>query len=85
MALCGLCQSPLDTYLWENPHLKRIVLCLDADGPGHEARSKFRTEYAQKGYTVSTRTPAQGKDWNEYLQQRKQNRERGSQHQAIAR
>ena len=33
VALCGLYQGPLDTYLRENPHLKRIVLCLDADGP----------------------------------------------------
>lgn len=85
VALCGLYQGPLDTYLRENPHLKRIVLCLDADGPGQEATEKFREEYAQKGYTVSTRTPTHGKDWNEYLQQRGQVRERGSQHRSIAR
>ena len=77
VALCGLYQGPLDTYLRENPHLKRIVLCLDADGPGQEATEKFRAEYGQKGYDVSTRTPAQGKDWNEYLQQRGRTRERG--------
>jgi len=77
VALCGLYQGPLDTYLRENPHLKQIVLCLDADGPGREATEKFREEYTQKGYTVSTRTPAKGKDWNEYLQQRAQTREKG--------
>ena len=85
VALCGLYQGPLDTYLQENPHLKRIVLCLDADGPGQEATEKFRAEYGQKGYDVSTRTPAQGKDWNEYLQQRGRTRERGDQRQAAAR
>lgn len=85
VALCGLYQGPLDTYLRENPHLKQIVLCLDADGPGQEATEKFREEYAQKGYTVSTRTPAQGKDWNAYLQYRGQVRERRDQRQAIAR
>ncbi len=85
VALCGLYQGPLDTYLRENPHLKQIVLCLDADGPGQEATEKFREEYAQKGYTVSTRTPAHGKDWNEYLQQRGRARERGDQRQAAAR
>ena len=85
VALCGLYQGPLDTYLRENPHLKRIVLCLDADGPGQEATEKFRAEYGQKGYDVSTRTPAQGKDWNEYLQQRGRTRERGDQRQAAAR
>lgn len=85
VALCGLYQGPLDTYLRENPHLKQIVLCLDADGPGQEATEKFREEYAQKGYTVSTRTPAQGKDWNEYLQRRGQGKERGDHRQTIAR
>lgn len=85
VALCGLYQGPLDTYLQENPHLKHIVLCLDADGPGWEATEKFRQEYTAKGYTVSTRTPALGKDWNEYLQQRGRTRERGDHRQAIAR
>ena len=85
VALCGLYQGPLDTYLRENPHLKQIVLCLDADGPGQEATEKFREEYAQKGYTISTRTPAQGKDWNAYLQQRGRARERGDYQQAAAR
>ena len=77
VALCGLYQGPLDTYLRENPHLKRIVLCLDADGPGREATEKFQAEYAEKGYTVSVRAPAQGKDWNECLLQRGRTRERG--------
>ena len=49
VTLCGLYQGPLDTYLRENPHLKHIVLCLDADGPGQEATEKFRAEYSQKG------------------------------------
>ena len=39
VALCGLYQGPLDTYLRENPHLKRIVLCLDADGQLEEVDS----------------------------------------------
>lgn len=68
VALCGLYQGPLDTYLRENPHLKRIILCLDADGPGREAAERFQAEYAEYGYVVSTKTPALGKDWNEFLQ-----------------
>ena len=82
VALCGLHHGPLDNYLRENPHLKRIVLCLDADGPGQEAAEKFRAEYTQKGYAVSIKTPAQGKDWNEYLlwrggeERRRENSER---------
>lgn len=82
IALCGLYQGPLDNYLRQNPHLKRIVLCLDADGPGQEAAEKFRAEYTPKGYAVSIKTPARGKDWNEYLlwwgceERRQENRER---------
>ena len=68
VALCGLYQGGLDTYLKNHPHLKRIILCLDADGPGQEATRKLKAEYEQKGYQVSTRTPPLGKDWNEYLQ-----------------
>ena len=77
VALCGLYEGPLDTYLRENPHLKRIVLCLDADSWGRKAAERFQEVYSQKGYMVSTRTPAQGKDWNELLQQRTAARERG--------
>lgn len=68
VALCGLYQGALDTYLKDHPHLKRIILCLDADGPGQEATQKLTAEYEQRGYHVSTRTPPLGKDWNEYLQ-----------------
>lgn len=70
VALCGLYRGPLDNYLRENPHLKQIVLCLDADGPGREATEKFLDEYTQEGYSVSIQIPAQGKDWNEYLLRR---------------
>lgn len=68
VALCGLYQGALDTYLKDHPHLQRIILCLDADGPGQEATRKLKAEYEQKGYQVSTRTPPLRKDWNEYLQ-----------------
>lgn len=85
VALCSLYQGPLDTYLQENPHLKQIVLCLDTDIWGKQAAERFQEEYAQKGYTVSIRTPAQGKDWNAYLQQRGQANERRDHRQSIAR
>lgn len=68
LALCGLYQGALDTYLKDHPHLQRIILCLDADGPGREAARKLTAEYERQGYQVSTRTPPFGKDWNEYLQ-----------------
>ena len=77
VALCGLYEGGLNTYLRDNPHLRHVVLCLDADDPGRTAAEKLRAEYESRGLKVSTRTPAKGKDWNEYLQQRGPPRERG--------
>ena len=77
IALCGLYEGGLNTYLRDNPHLRHVVLCLDADDPGRTATEKLRAEYEGRGLKVSTRVPAKGKDWNEYLQQRGPPRERG--------
>ena len=70
VALCGLSKRPLDTYLAENPHLRHIVLCLDADEPGRAAAKEMKAEYERRGYRVSVLEPKYGKDWNEYLQLR---------------
>ena len=70
VALCGLYEGPLDTYLRENPKIKYIFLCLDADGPGKEAAERMKDKYAQKGYVVSYKPPPREKDWNAYLQHR---------------
>ncbi|UQT50691.1 DUF3991 and toprim domain-containing protein [Flavonifractor plautii] len=77
VALCGLHEGALDTYLRENPQLRHIVLCLDADEPGQSAVERLRAKYEAAGYMVQSRTPPCGKDWNEYLQQRGPIRERG--------
>lgn len=76
VALCGLYQGPLDTYLRENPYIRRIILCLDADGPGRQAAQRMKDAYEARGYSVTLNHPTQGKDWNEYLQQRGQVQER---------
>ena len=82
VALCGLAERPLDTYLKENPTLKRVVLCLDADEPGQEATQRLMKKYKGQGYAVSVRVPPKGKDWNEYIQlqaqERQQNRRRAA-------
>ena len=67
VALCGLWDGPLETYLHENPHLRRITLCLDADDPGREAAQKLSGKYRALGYDTETRFPPSGKDWNEHL------------------
>ena len=76
VALCGLYEGPLDSYLRENPKIKYIFLCLDADSPGREAAERMTEKYAQQGYVVSYKPPPRGKDWNDYLQYRQKCREK---------
>lgn len=70
VALCGLYEGPLDSYLRDYPQLRRIDLCLDADGPGREAANRLKEKYVAQGYAVAVHTPPRGKDWNEFLQLR---------------
>ena len=70
IALCGLYDGPLETYLDDHPHVRRIVLCLDADGPGRDAAGELGEKYRGLGYVTEERAPPSGKDWNEFLQQR---------------
>jgi len=76
VALCGLSDNALASYLQDNPHLKRIVLCLDTDEPGQAAAKTITQKYGERGYTVFIDVPPNGKDWNEYLQHRQATRER---------
>ena len=77
VALCGLYEGALDTYLRDNPAIRQIALCLDADGPGQTAAEQCQTKYEKLGYTVKIKKPPRGKDWDEYLQQRSWQKERG--------
>lgn len=70
ITLCGIYDKPLETYLEDYPHLRRILLCLDSDMPGREAIEKLSQKYKARGYTVKTALPLRGKDWNESLCQR---------------
>ena len=70
VALCGLYEGPLDSYLRDYPQLRRVDLCLDADGPGQAAASRLKQKYEAQGYAVAVHTPPRGKDWNEFLQLR---------------
>lgn len=70
VALCGLYEGPLDTYLRENAQIKYIFLCLDADEWGRAAAESMKDTYSRQSYIVSYKPPPRGKDWNEYLQHR---------------
>ena len=67
VALCGLYEGPLNTYLRENPGIERISLCLDSDGRGRTASAKIDARFQARGYDTQEIFPPSGKDWNEYL------------------
>lgn len=77
VALCGLYDGALQTYLQAHPEIRRIALCLDADEPGQKAARQLQEKYQLQGYAVTVEKPRCGKDWNEYLQKRLCSRERG--------
>ncbi len=72
VALCCLHDGALETYLSENPHIKHIILCLDADKWAQEAIQRIQARYEPLSYTVTTDLPTCGKDWNEHLQIKKE-------------
>ncbi len=51
IALCGLHDGVLKTYLRDNPGLKKIILCLNLDEPGQEAALKIAYKYKEKDKT----------------------------------
>ena len=77
VALCGLYDGALQTYLQAHPEIRRIALCLDADEPGQKAARQLQEKYQLQGYAVVVEKPRCGKDWNEYLQRKICSRERG--------
>ena len=77
VALCGLYDGALQTYLQAHPEIRRIALCLDADEPGQKAAQQLQEKCQLQGYAVTVEKPRCGKDWNEYLQRKICSRERG--------
>lgn len=67
VALCGTSEQAAIWLLRQYPHLRTVVLCLDADKAGIEGGSRLRESISKVGnYTVREDSPHQ-KDWNECL------------------
>ena len=67
VALCSVSGRALFYQLRTNPHIQKIILCLDNDTAGKEAAARITNELADMGYiNVSTMLP-ESKDWNEEL------------------
>lgn len=69
LALGMTADLPLETFLWEHPHITLIRFCLDGDEPGQKAAEELMKKYYEKGYEVENCPPPSGyKDYNEWLQ-----------------
>lgn len=57
-------------YLEHHPKIKQVILSMDADDAGKAAMQKMKELIPTGKYIVSTSTPPEGKDWNDYLKLR---------------
>lgn len=69
LALGGVADVALDTYLVTHPRVKEISFCLDNDESGRNAAQKHMKKYTAQGYKVNIYSIPEGygKDYNEYL------------------
>lgn len=60
----------LEQYLKDNPHIEKVILCLDNDAVGRMAAQAIRKRL-EPAYTVIDNPPRVGKDYNDQLQAKK--------------
>jgi hypothetical protein len=63
--LCSVADHALFRLLEDNPHLHKVVLCLDNDQAGREAMERITAKLCERGYDDVSVLLAQNKDWNE--------------------
>lgn len=66
LSLGGVSSKALEHFLSENPNIKTIYLCLDADDAGSEACRRIARDLISKDLEIFRMEPAL-KDWNEVL------------------
>ena len=59
----------LDQYLHDNPHIERVILCLDNDRPGRLASQAIH-DRLEPTYSVIDNPPRKGKDYNDFLRKK---------------
>lgn len=70
IALGGVSEGPLDTFLNEHPQIDRIRFCLDNDQAGTKAAAAMMKYYESQGYMCASCVVKEPgcKDYNEWLQ-----------------
>lgn len=69
LALGGVSDAALSTYLAEHPKVNEISFCLDNDEAGRTAAAELSQKYSERGYKthIYTLPEKYGKDYNEFL------------------
>ena len=80
--------NPLEQFLRDYDHIKKITFCLDNDEAGQKSiyghfggseDAGYKEKYENKGFECKVEVPPAGKDWNEFLKDHQDERfERGS-------
>lgn len=78
LVLGMLSDGPLEKFLKDYSHIRKIQFCLDNDLPGRQAAKKLARKYTLMEYEVFVRLPPMGKDYNAFLQYKKENQELSS-------
>ena len=78
LVLGMLSDGPLEKFLKDYPHIRKIQFCLDNDLRGRQAAKKLARKYTLMEYEVFVRLPPMGKDYNAFLQYKKENQELSS-------
>lgn len=73
LALGMTADLPLERFLEEHPHIKKIVLSLDNDKAGRLGEEKILSKYGED-YEIVQMHPIEGKDWNEFLKLQKESK-----------
>jgi hypothetical protein len=69
VTLCSVADHALFRLLEDNPHIRKIVLCLDNDQAGREATERITAKLAEKGYVDVSVILPKNKDFNEDLKE----------------
>ena len=67
VALCSVADYALLRLLEDNPHIRKIVLCLDNDEAGRQAMERIAAKLHESGYADVSIMLSKHKDWNECL------------------
>jgi 5S rRNA maturation endonuclease (ribonuclease M5) len=67
VALCSVAEHAMLHQLGQNPHLKKVILCLDNDEAGRTADQRLTRILTEHGYTDVSILKPENKDWDEDL------------------